>query len=146
MIFDNIRNINKYKVIIPHYNEIIELLEKDLKNVELGEYKVNNNLRYIISKYNGEREKPFEVHKNEIDLQIILSGKEKMEVGNPTKELQKYDIKSDCALSLGNTSASIFVRKNDFVLFFREEYHKPGILIDESITIKKVIFKIKCEK
>ena len=143
MIFDKIENINRYEKSIPYYEEIIEIINQNIESKSIGEYKVNDELRYIISQYESIRDKPFEVHKNEIDLQIILNGNEKMEIGNPVEIIQKYDKIGDCALAIGVPIASVNARVNDFVLFSIGEYHKPGIMIEEKQTIKKIIFKIK---
>lgn len=143
MIFDKIENISRYEKSIPYYEEIIEIINQNIDSKEIGEYKVNDELRYVISQYESVRDKPFEVHKNEIDLQLMLSGIEKMEIGNPTEIIQEYDRIGDCALAIGETTVSVNAGVNDFVLFPIGEYHKPGIMIKEIKTIKKIIFKIK---
>jgi YhcH/YjgK/YiaL family protein len=143
MIFDRIENLGKYESVIPHYKSIKEILKKDLLNHKEGCYKVEEGLSYIVSKYETLKEKPFEVHHEKIDLQIVISGEEKMELGKPTLEIQSYDSEGDCALSEGHSTSTIYSTNENFALFYPFEYHKPGISINEDILIKKIIFKIK---
>ncbi len=143
MIFDEIQNLKKYKNLIPHFNSIEKIVNTNLTNLKEGSYQVQDGLRYIVSKYTSQKDKPFEVHYDEIDLQIIIEGEEKMEIGKPILEIQKYDKETDCALSSGYTTASLKAATNTFVIFYPNEYHKPGITYSDEKLIKKIIFKIK---
>lgn len=83
-----------------------------------------------------------ESHKKYIDIQFIVSGKERMGFGfiedfshesyDPEKDLQKHAGKLNF----------VDVEKNQFVIFFPEDVHMPGLIIDEPEEVIKVVVKV----
>ncbi|NOH63155.1 N-acetylneuraminate anomerase [Vibrio sp. RE88] len=93
-----------------------------------------------------EAEKKAEVHQEYIDLQYLVLGEEKVVYGLENGEYQyatEYNTEDDFALVNDFACASsVALKSGDFVVFFPEQPHKPGCVVAEPHTIKKVVVKI----
>ena len=90
MIFDTLENLSKYEAVLSGVKEAVRVLkETDLKSLEKGSYETQNKCcKYNINEYTSANDKRFEIHKKAADIQIVLSGTEKMEYlpANTTKK------------------------------------------------------------
>ncbi|MCL5073856.1 MAG: YhcH/YjgK/YiaL family protein [Actinobacteria bacterium] len=87
-----------------------------------------------------------EVHKRYIDFIYILSGKETMGY-MPNKDSyffsSNYDFVKDVELIKDIVSENFFtVKEGMFVIFYPGEIHRSGLMVDEPLIIRKLIFKI----
>ncbi|MDD3375234.1 MAG: YhcH/YjgK/YiaL family protein [Candidatus Omnitrophica bacterium] len=149
MIFDSLDRLNLYES-IPRSKEIVEFLNaNDFLNLELGDRKIIGD--DLIAKVMEYETKPheelfFETHDHHIDVQVMLSGGEVMQVIN-TEHLipaQGPDIQGDFHFYKPNGPfSSIYVAKRFFTVFFPWDAHRPGCSLDQNKTVKKVVFKIK---
>lgn len=85
-----------------------------------------------------------EVHRKYADVQYIMSGAEK--IGYAPKSSQKifkeYDEENDYELYDAECSYLDF-REGMFAVFFPNELHKPGIMMDDLPTeVKKLVIKV----
>ncbi len=92
-------------------------------------------------------EKRFEAHQIYADLQLVIQGKERMDVsveGHP-RAVTDYDFKADISFFEDpKKESSICVSAAQFAFFFPGELHKPGCHIaNTSEKVKKLVFKIK---
>ncbi|MDR1731060.1 MAG: YhcH/YjgK/YiaL family protein [Synergistaceae bacterium] len=88
----------------------------------------------------------FEAHRNYIDLHMTLSGEEWYGYApiNNMKQVKEYNPEEDTRL-YGGEGVYFRVPDGQFVLFFPEDSHKPGITFDVPGIIRKVIVKIGIE-
>ncbi|HEB9430793.1 TPA: YhcH/YjgK/YiaL family protein [Campylobacter coli] len=89
----------------------------------------------------------FESHRDYMDIQFIVSGKEKIEFGN--KELFKIEKEYDETKDLivykkpKFLVSSLVLNTNDIAIFHPEDVHMPGLsIVNDSYVIKTVI---KCK-
>ena len=88
----------------------------------------------------------FEAHKNYVDIQYILSGKEYMECAKEENcEIKNaYDASRDIAFyTCEGYRQSLDCEEGDFAVFFPHDIHKPGIKLWESGKVRKIVVKVR---
>lgn len=150
MIFDNIKNCEQYYSLNKNFKKAFEfLLNTDLNNLEDGKYSIQDDEIYanVQSMQTKKTEdKKWEAHKDYIDIQFVISGKEKTGFGlkkDFTKTITAYDKNKDIEFLDGELFDFINVFENNFVIFYPNDVHAPMLSVDEQMDIKKVIVKIK---
>lgn len=146
MIYDEIKNISRYRGISSNLDTAIDFLEKtDLKSLPLGKTeilddKVFANVMEVQAK--DEEELSFEIHKKYMDIQIDIEGTEMIQIGLGESEiLDCYNEKTDFGTVSCARSASCVMGPGRFIVCMGEEPHKPGILQDEKPYLKKCVIK-----
>lgn len=147
MIFDSIVHIDTYKGIHPGVFKGLELLrDTDFGAKADGTYYVDgDNLFYFIQSYETKpaNDAP-EAHIKYIDIQYILFGAERMDVGaleDMTEEVLPRP-EGDIRFYHGPTD-SITLTEGKFAVFFPGDAHAPGIAPDVPAPVRKVVMKVK---
>lgn len=119
----------------------------DLNKLETGKHLIDgeNLFANVTDGPNKDFDKTsYESHRDYIDLQYVVSGKERIGVSTPSslKETHAYDTASDMWHYTGdgtfyNADPSVFF------LFFPKNAHRPSIKVDGSDKVKKVVLKIR---
>lgn len=147
MIIDTLENSGKYSSVHPLFKKAFDFLNTiDLKNIEVGKYEIGEGLNYVVVEKEGmtaeESIAKFECHNKNIDIQLCISGKEKLGWKpratckfmkgeyNPEKDVQFYQDAPDMYFELTD---------NQFAIFFPEDVHAPMIA---DTVIKKLIVKV----
>jgi YhcH/YjgK/YiaL family protein len=148
MIFDKIENSAIYLTISPLIKKAFEYLKQtDFSGMKNGKHIVDGDaLIAILQEYDSKNDsdaKP-EAHRKYIDVQYIISGEELIGVRPlinqaPCKE---YDAENDYAL-YDDTCSFVKINPGQFAVLFPQDLHKPGIKVDNSIKVKKVVMKVK---
>ena len=147
MIIGKLKDLNRYIGLSNQIDEAISyVLNNDMLSLECGRYELSEDIIVNRQQYYGKTEKFAESHKDYIDLQIVLSGRERMgyadisnltvrvmEDYNPEMDLAKYFVSDECFYEMSEDS---------FALIFPEDIHRPGVKVDEEL-IEKVVLKIK---
>ena len=87
-----------------------------------------------------------EVHRDYIDVQILLEGRETMgwkALEDVIDEVKPYDPEGDCALYADRPTSWLHLVPGQVAVFFPEDAHAP--VIGEG-KIRKMIAKVKIEK
>jgi YhcH/YjgK/YiaL family protein len=86
----------------------------------------------------------FELHKKEVDVQILLSGFESMVIADTSslKETIGYDTSKDASFAEGKQLLTYHATPSTFALFFPGEGHACNLIDEHSTTVVKVVFKI----
>ena len=149
MIFDNLNNCKQYYFLNEKFEKAFDfLLNTDLKEIEDGSYEIQGKEIYAniqSLKTKPVEEKKWEVHRKYIDIQYVISGKEKMGYGllkDFDEIIEKYDEQKDLEFLNGDKFNFINVDEGNFVIFFNNDVHAPMLAYDEPLDIKKVIVKI----
>ena len=150
MILSNINDqmIENYKKVHPRFEAAFEALKKfAFGNYEPGRYEIDgSNLYVLVQEYETKpaAEKKFEIHKNYIDIQYIISGDELMGYESLDKLTPMGDYKPDVQLFFMNEEYDKFVlRDGDFVVFFPNEPHAPGAAANDLPSpVRKIVVKI----
>jgi len=148
MIIDRLENLSKYIPALPQLQHVVSILESGaLLDLPLGGYTTDDpSLRYTIMSYEAEAvdERPYEIHRRDTDVQILLAGRERMDVADsesfvPTGE---YSAERDIVFGDGHKIASYHADPSLFVIFLPGEPHAPNIADGNDRDVKKVVFKI----
>ena len=150
MIFDNLKNYKLYCSLNERFEKAFEfLINTDLKNLEDGKYEIDGNLIYAnvqTLKTKFIEEKKCEVNRDYIDIQYLITGKEKMGYGllkDYPEVVISYDKEKDVEFLDGDKFNFINVLEGNFVIFYPNDVHAPMLSVNDAEEIKKVIVKIK---
>lgn len=148
MVFDSLQNAAVYYGLSKRIEKGLKYLQQnDFTKIDTGKYQIEGEEIYaIVDKYNSRpREKgKWEAHKKYIDIQFVADGAEKIGFGkmNDMYVLETYNNKKDI-MFLEGSGNFVKVEKDCFAIFFPDDIHMPGIAIDNSIPVKKVVVKVK---
>ena len=126
---------------------VFEFLKKDLQSMEVGKYPlVGDDVFAMVMEYETKNpeDAKWEAHHKYIDLQYVISGEETMGI-LPLEHViapQEYNEDKDL-IFFGDNDGEFFTANPDvFFLFFPSDVHRPGIRINESKPLKKLVVKI----
>lgn len=149
MILDNIKNLRKYEQVHNQIKNIIDFLENfDKNDFKTGRIDINDNLFASLQTYEPLKacEKEFEVHKDYIDLQYLVTSTERIDFATEDSYGKAYEMDKEEDFFLTNdieTFSKLTLSEGDFAIFFPGEFHKPGCALEDSGQVKKIVFKIK---
>jgi len=127
------------------------LKDNNLATMEIKRYDLDgDNLYAPISEYMSKNEEDarYESHKNYIDIQYVISGKELIGIApaSETKEiLQPYDAVKDITFMSVKLVKNYPATPDRFFIFFPDELHRPGLKDGENSLVKKVVMKVKVD-
>ncbi|MGL4677628.1 MAG: YhcH/YjgK/YiaL family protein [Brevinema sp.] len=116
-----------------------------LKVQDVGKYEVDPVFFYMIQEYQSKDNTPWESHKKYIDIQVILSGEEIMDIAgiHTLTQLGEYDAEKDFIGYEGQVRISMTMKEGDLAVFFPEDVHQPGLKTPKGNSlVKKCLFKI----
>ena len=147
MILDNIKNKELYYKLGEGFKIGLDFIDKcRAEGIEVGKYELDGKNVYAnVQEYNSKEEAKFENHDNYIDIQYILSGNEMMYWEDLAKctEMIPYNPEKDVTFYNDTDSAvALEVNEDEFAVFFPNDVHKPGMKINESLPVKKILIKI----
>jgi YhcH/YjgK/YiaL family protein len=148
MIYDNIKNINRYVAIHPHFPKLIKFVNDfDKLKFQIGKMEIDGeNLFAIGAEYETRRaeEALWEGHKKYIDVHWVLSGSERVGLSSEEESTitKSYDEENDF-LNCETIGQTIDLKDGHFLLLFPGEIHKTSIAIGASEKVGKIIFKVR---
>lgn len=125
-------------------NFLSQLSDNDLS---LGRHDVNEGFFYNVIEYDttDEVDKPYESHRKYVDIQLLITGEEIMQVTDAGR-LQVsalYDPYKDCTLyKPKGYSASIVLRPNSVMILYPKDAHRSMAFNGLSCYVKKVVGKL----
>ena len=148
MVFAKISDAEKYFGVIQGLDKAVEFIKNASESgLEERRYEISDGIFAFVSTYvtKPEADCRLEAHKNYADVQVLLSGKEKIlvrdlpglklsEEYSPEKDIEFYEIAEASAIVLNPES---------FVLLLPEDAHAPGVAADSVESVKKLVVKIK---
>jgi len=153
MIYDTLNNIAFYKGLSPDIYEGLKFLQQVNPDIAVGTYQLTPNFKAIVSEYTTKEmnENGYEAHRQNIDIQYLLKGKEKIAC-LPLEELsvtKPYNEETDAAFynAVSDHSPSTFdLRPGYFAIFFPQDGHMPCLSVNEPEKVKKVVIKVQLTK
>lgn len=147
MIIDKLENISLYKE-IP--NDALVFIKKLSTDVACGRYPLADDNFVNVEVYTTKNilDTKFESHKNYIDIQLLLSGKERIYydyVGNLDIKIP-YDPDKDIIFYGNSVSKSDYLTLDctNFVMLYPHEAHAPQAAFENIPSeVKKVVVKLK---
>ena len=148
MIIDTLENAEKYTSVHPLFAKAFEYLKTiDLQNAEAGKFDISEGLKAAIIEKTGmtqeESISKFECHNQYIDIQVCISGNEKMgwkPRNKCTSQKGEYNQEKDVLFYNDAPDMYFQLTNNQFAIFFPEDVHAPMI---SNEVIKKLIVKVK---
>lgn len=146
MILDSLENVGLYESIHPRFKHAFEFLKStDLNSLPLGKIELEGSDLFLsvveITGKTADKAK-METHNSYIDIHVPLNCVETMgwKAGNTLNGLTApYDSDNDISFFTDKATNFIVVQPSEFVIFFPQDGHQPGIA-DQ--TYKKIIVKI----
>ena len=147
MIFDVIERLELYAPVIPELRDVAkELKREDFLTREDGTYYTESGIRYFLQSFQSDPEKDkYEVHDRFIDVQIVLTGREKLkatayEIKLPENFKKENDFGSTMKVASEN---DMVLTQGRFALLLPGEPHLPGLSMSENHEdVRKAVFKI----
>ena len=140
MIFTNLNDNLQNRSLSQKIQECIKFTkENNLKEYNPGSYEIpGTDIKFNIGKYNTKPENEcfWESHLKYIDVQIMLNGKEYIAFNN-IRNLKQIKIEKE---------NDFIGYEGDVLILYPEDIHMPGMKVDESIPVEKVVFKIDVDK
>ncbi|MFV0522370.1 MAG: YhcH/YjgK/YiaL family protein [Mangrovibacterium sp.] len=129
------------------WKKAFQFMQTDLKALEVGKYPlVDGKLIANIQEYNSKEPENarWEAHENFIDVQYVISGKERMGIMplSDAKNAGTYNAEKDVIFYGENTGAIYPANSETYFLFFPSDLHRPCIKDDVSESVKKLVIKI----
>lgn len=123
------------------------LKTQKLSTLTLGRHDIDGDNVYASVTQNPTKDfdsTTWESHRQYIDLQYVIDGKEQIGVASPQKltVVKPYDAKKDVANYSGKGKL-YHARPGTFFLFFPSEAHRPNIADGDKIADKKIVIKIR---
>jgi len=143
MITDKLVNIDKYSEIPANIKAFIKGLSKDL---QVGRLNISDDDYANVDEYTTKTHDncKFEAHKKYADIQILLSGTERLDYSTSEGHItESYDENRDVMFAEAKETASVILDGTNFVMYFPEELHKPQMCVNNPEKIKKIVVKVK---
>jgi len=127
------------------------LKESDLSGMELKRYDLDGNNLYVpLSEYMSKNEEDarYEAHRNYIDIQYVVTGKELIGVAPLAQMkdiLEPYSEEKDIMFMTVNQGTNYQALPDRFFIFFPEDLHRPGLKDGENTPVRKAVVKVKID-
>ncbi|MGO2507422.1 MAG: N-acetylneuraminate anomerase [Vibrio hibernica] len=149
MFLGDLNQPASYALLPQAFQVAIDYLQKtDLVNLSNGRHEIDGDKMFanVMSFETGDaNKKRAEVHLDYIDMQVLISGEERIEFALDGKHTHatEYDKEGDYYLveNLLNR-CEVTLSPAQFAIFFPSEPHKPGCIVTQSSLLKKVVVKI----
>jgi len=147
MILDSLKNGQKYASVHPRFKKAFDYLQSvDLAALPTGKIELEGtDLVVNVVDITGKTEAAakMETHNNFIDIQIPVGSVETMGwiAGSNMQEVtDPYNADKDVTFYADKATVFVNVQPYEFVIFFPEDGHQPGI---SEGTYRKIIVKVR---
>ena len=146
MILDTLKNLELYAGLGENFKQVAEYVKNnDLRSLTTGRHELENGVYMNVQDYYTTRpieDGKYEAHRKYTDIQIILDGNEIMgyaHIDTLTAETEYND--ADDYLLLQGEGTLLKVAQDNFVIFFPEDAHMPGVS-EKPGQVKKIVVKV----
>lgn len=148
MIFGNIQNLKEYFFLEDGIFECFRYAkEHRLVEYEKGSHEIDGKRLFVnMVEYEtvGAEECFWEAHKNYLDIHLMLSGEEQIDLNFvPNMEVKDYVPEDDFLPMEGAKNGSVILGKGDFLICYPSDAHRTAVAVKEPEKIKKAIFKVR---
>ena len=148
MIVDSLDNIDIYKNVSKDIYEGLLFLKNVSPEIELGEYKINENVKALVTLYEtvANFERGYEAHKHVVDIQYPVVGVEKIKwcpLKGMTLNIDYDPVKDRAFYNVPTQESHVVIGNKIFGIFFPEDAHGPQHFVGKPETIKKITLKVK---
>ncbi len=124
------------------------LTQLKAEDLSLGRHNVNEGFFYNVIEYDttNEVDKPYESHRMYVDIQLLLSGEEIMQIVDIDRLQVKahYDSLKDCTLyNPSKNAASIVLRPGSVMLLYPKDAHRSVSYSGIASHVVKIVGKVR---
>jgi len=147
MVIDKLSNAKQYYGLSGRIEKSLKYLQStDLEKLEIGKHEIDGkNIFVVVSEYDAKdiEQGKWEAHRNYLDIQYVVSGKEKIGYASidEMKMIGEYNQDKD-VLFLQGEGDLLLVNEGAFALFAPQDAHMPGIKVNNGEHVKKIVVKI----
>lgn len=147
MIYDTLDHIEQYKTVHPRlYKALTILRDTDFSQMEDGRVEVEGtDLYYMLQSYESKAVSgKSEAHKAYADIQMVLTGREKMGIA-PLEVMERQTDafpERDCWLYEGPVQYLNMV-PGTYAILFPGDAHAPGLALDTPQPVRKCVVKVR---
>jgi len=148
MIVDTLDNIDIYKGLSNDIYDGLKFLQQAKPDIEIGEYRINQNVKAIVSEYNTVEvfERGYEAHKHVIDIQYPIRGLERVKwspIGGMEVNIPYDSIKDRTFFkSPSSQGTHVDIGNGIFAIMFPKDGHSPQHYVGKPEFIKKITIKV----
>ena len=134
-------------------DELIEFIKKANTETPCGKYFFSDNCYAMVQSYdskpttylNDNKAVRMEAHKIYTDVQFLIAGEEKILYTNVDglEEIQAYNPDKDVLFYAAERYETVKYGAGDAVILPPSDAHAPGLALDVSKPVKKIVVKIK---
>ncbi|MGL4452982.1 MAG: YhcH/YjgK/YiaL family protein [Sarcina sp.] len=118
-----------------------------IEEFEPGSYEIDGQEVFVnIVHYETktQEERFWEAHKKYLDIHVVFSGNEKIDLAFIDDLKFKNFVEQDDFVSFeGEKKQSIVLRKDDFLILYPEDVHMTCLIAENKELVKKAIFKVR---
>lgn len=125
------------------------LKENDFVSMETGVYEIQGKEIYaqvFDAKTEPVEKKRPEVHEKYVDVQFLVSGKERLGFTPDTGEYEvdeRIDDRDLIFYKEVKNEGFIEATPGCYCIFFPNDVHRPAVMSEEAMTVRKVVVKVK---
>jgi YhcH/YjgK/YiaL family protein len=148
MIIDQLENSRIYASINVRLAVALSYIQNyDLASLEIGRHPIaDDDIFALVSEYETKApdDSKWEAHQKYIDIQLLISGEEKVGVASPKGMVvnQPYSAEKDIEFYDGKGDY-VILRPGNFAVLFPSDAHLPGVAVNDSVKVRKVVIKVR---
>ncbi|MCK5114297.1 MAG: YhcH/YjgK/YiaL family protein [Phycisphaerae bacterium] len=147
MIYDKFANAHLYAAPETALGKALKFAADFDPETPDGRIEIDGDKMYaILNTYdtNPSEDLSFEAHRRHIDVQVLLSGAEDIDVSQDLDDMeviQQYSEDSDAGLyDTQKNWSTVVLTPGTFVVFYPDDAHRPGI--GDGSSVRKLVVKI----
>ena len=147
MVFGNIKDRKAFGFLPSALQTCLSYMEQnDLPSYENGRHDIDGDSVYVnVMEYETTQpeNRVWEAHKKYLDVHVVLSGEEQLDLNFVRNMAQKEYVPADDFLPLdGDKNTSVILRPGDFLICWPEDAHRTAIAVNGATAVKKAVFKV----
>lgn len=148
MIVDTLENAAQYEPISPLIAAGLAYLAAFDPSLEDGKYEIaGQQIVAVVQSYDTSpaTDKRFEAHREHIDIQFIVSGRERIlhaDTAGLAVDTEYNEAKDVQFFRDPEASSSLLLTPGSFAIFFPHDAHKPGCMAGGRDPVRKVVVKV----
>lgn len=128
--------------------DMLQLVERLMENFVPKRYDFDGGRFANAEEYETKLTSRFEAHRKMVDVQIIVEGTELIHFAPITDVFaveQEYDPQKDIMFMKGEVKDTVLLRAGDACVIGPDLAHMPGMAVNGSSHVKKIVLKIPVE-
>lgn len=154
MIVLDKEHISKYLGMDARLDDGLKMIADGLvENQTDGKYVDSDRMYHSIETYQtkAHEDARWEAHDRYIDIQYLRAGQERIDVLVSRAGLKETERNEDADLMFYESEDSVngnqvYMKAGMLAVFYPDDVHRPGVCLDQTETVEKIVFKIKVDE